>query len=546
MSKARQKPDGRWEREQKLAPTLAAAGAAQAGAAPAVPVPSLFVFDKVRRTMVLTAAAVVWLVLVDAAVAAVALPLAYWLRLGSAVLVWPEGHALPADVTNSFRPYLSLVLALPLIRFFTLKHYGLYRLRGEFSLLSDAVALFKAAAVGTLVLVLFATLYRGGFEYRDYSYSRFVFVIDWAIALAATGALRLAVRSAQTLQRRHERNLIPTLIVGDGEVAKLCVQEIAEKTRLGYSVVGVVTAKGGSDMLAVEGVPVLGSFENLPALVRQYGIEEVLITDTNLSPQALFESIMRSGRTHRINFRVVPNLFNCLPRKTDVDQIGTLPMIKLFEEPLAGPQRLLKRSVDLLGALAAIGVTAPLWAVLAYLIKRESRGPVFYKQERVGMDGKVFSMIKFRSMRPDADRGEHVERHIEAMRRNIAGEVEGEAPLYGKVENDHRITRIGEWMRRFSVDELPQMLNVLRGEMSLIGPRPPIPYEVEIYEDWHRSRFHVKPGITGLWQVSGRNRLPFEQMVQLDVYYIENWSLWLDIKILLRTIPVVLRGDNTN
>jgi lipopolysaccharide/colanic/teichoic acid biosynthesis glycosyltransferase len=132
------------------------------------------------------------------------------------------------------------------------------------------------------------------------------------------------------------------------------------------------------------------------------------------------------------------------------------------------------------------------------------------------------------------------------MRKNITGEIEGEATFYGKVENDHRITRIGDWMRRFSVDELPQMLNVLRGEMSLIGPRPPIPYEVEIYEDWHRSRFHVKPGITGLWQVSGRNRLPFEQMVQLDVYYIENWSLWLDIKILIRTIPVVLRGDNTN
>src|SRR4051812_13023012 len=222
MSKARQKPDERWKREGKLAPTLAAAGAAQAGAAPAVSVPSLFVADKVRRTLVLTAAAVVWLVLVDAVVAAVSLPLAYWLRHGSAVLVWPDGSLLPADVANSFRPYLSLVLAIPLIRFFTLKHYGLYRLRGEFSLLSDAVALFKAVTVGTLVLVLFAMLYRGGFKYNDYSYSRFVFVIDWALVLAATGAVRFGVRTAQTLQRRHERNLIPTLIVGDGEVARLC------------------------------------------------------------------------------------------------------------------------------------------------------------------------------------------------------------------------------------------------------------------------------------------------------------------------------------
>jgi lipopolysaccharide/colanic/teichoic acid biosynthesis glycosyltransferase len=131
------------------------------------------------------------------------------------------------------------------------------------------------------------------------------------------------------------------------------------------------------------------------------------------------------------------------------------------------------------------------------------------------------------------------------MRRNITGDLDG-SDLHGKVANDPRITRIGEWMRRYSIDEWPQVINVLRGEMSLVGPRPPIPYEVEMYEDWHRARFHVKPGITGLWQVSGRSRLPFQQMVRLDVYYMENWSLWLDAKIILKTVPVVLRGDNTN
>ena len=161
------------------------------------------------------------------------------------------------------------------------------------------------------------------------------------------------------------------------------------------------------------------------------------------------------------------------------------------------------------------------------------------------MDGKVFPMIKFRSMVADADAPEKVALHLEAMRRNITGDLGGN-DLHGKVVNDPRITRIGEWMRRYSIDEWPQVINVLRGEMSLVGPRPPIPYEVEMYEDWHRARFHVKPGITGLWQVSGRNRLPFQQMVQLDVYYMENWSLWLDAKIILKTVPVVLRGDNTN
>lgn len=498
-----------------------------------------------RRSVVLTAAASISLVLFDVAIALAALPLGYWLRHRAPVLVWPEGALLPIDVVNSFRPYLSLLFAAPLIRFFTLKYYGLYRLRGEFSLVSDAVALLKAVTVGSLVLILFAFLYRGGFEYRPYSYSRSVFVYDWAVVLVAIGLTRLAVRGVQTLYRNREGNLIPTLVVGDGELAKLCVQEMSERARLGYRVVGAVTAGGGSEALTVAGVPVLGTFDSLPTLVRQYGIEEVMIADTELAPQALFEAIMRCGRTHRINFRVVPNLFSCLPRKTGVDQIGTLPMITLFQEPLPGPARFLKRSVDIAGALAALAATTPVWLVLAYLIKRESPGPIFKAQERVGMDGKIFPMIKFRSMVADADSPEKVAAHLAAMRRNITGDLAGD-DLHGKVPNDPRITRIGEWMRRYSIDEWPQVINVLRGEMSLVGPRPPIPYEVEMYEDWHRARFHVKPGITGLWQVSGRNRLPFQQMVQLDVYYMENWSLWLDAKIILKTVPVVLRGDNTN
>jgi lipopolysaccharide/colanic/teichoic acid biosynthesis glycosyltransferase len=161
------------------------------------------------------------------------------------------------------------------------------------------------------------------------------------------------------------------------------------------------------------------------------------------------------------------------------------------------------------------------------------------------MDGRVFRAYKFRSMYYQADEG----LHRELMKKTISNQGNinqgtGDAPVYGKVKDDPRITRIGSWLRRFSLDELPQLLNIIKGEMSLVGPRPPIPYEVECYQAWHRARFHVKPGLTGLWQVSGRNRLNFEQMVKLDIYYIENWSLWLDLKILLKTIPVVLYGEN--
>lgn len=221
-------------------------------------------------------------------------------------------------------------------------------------------------------------------------------------------------------------------------------------------------------------------------------------------------------------------------------------MIQLFRDPLSGVNRFLKRALDVVGAGLGLIVLSPLLALIAIAIRRESPGPIFYRQERVGMDGRTFQMLKFRSMYADATDEIHRRLMVETIKypahanRGTRGK-----PLYGKVFNDPRLTKVGKWIRRYSLDELPNLWNVLKGEMSLVGPRPPIPYEVAEYQDWHRARFNVRGGVTGLWQVSGRNRLTFEQMVRLDIYYIENWSLWLDIKILLRTIPVVLRGDNT-
>jgi exopolysaccharide biosynthesis polyprenyl glycosylphosphotransferase len=219
-------------------------------------------------------------------------------------------------------------------------------------------------------------------------------------------------------------------------------------------------------------------------------------------------------------------------------------MIRLFREPLSSGARLVKRAFDLLIASLALLIFSPLWLLIAALIKLDSRGPVIYQQERVGMDGRIFLFYKFRTMRADADD----RLHREYQEKLIAGRPEAnvgdtERPAY-KLRADARVTRLGRILRRLSLDELPQLLNVLRGDMSVVGPRPPIPYEVEKYELWHRKRLDMKPGLTGLWQVSGRNRLPFEEMVRLDLFYIENWSLLLDLKIILRTLPVMLRGDD--
>jgi lipopolysaccharide/colanic/teichoic acid biosynthesis glycosyltransferase len=235
----------------------------------------------------------------------------------------------------------------------------------------------------------------------------------------------------------------------------------------------------------------------------------------------MFEAMMKIGRRQRVEFRFAPSLFELLPQKTSVDQIGVLPMVRLFREPLSDAERFVKRLSDIVISVAALTVTAPLLAAIAIWIKLDSKGSVFFHQERVGMDGRVFLCYKFRSMHADAD--EQV--HREAYERNIAGDVsantgDDDAPVYGKVKNDLRLTRAGRLLRRTSLDELPQMFNVLFGDMSVVGPRPPIPYEVEAYEPWQRKRLDMKPGITGLWQVSGRNRLTFEEMVRTDLYYI--------------------------
>jgi exopolysaccharide biosynthesis polyprenyl glycosylphosphotransferase len=431
------------------------------------------------------------------------------------------------------------------VRLVSSAYYDLYRLRGEFSYIDECVRVFRATAVGSLLIVAWAFLYRGGFEFRAFSYARGVFVLDFFLALCAYTLLRLVARAVQSAVRRREVNLIPTLVVGRGAEAAMCVREMRARRELGYRVIGVVDT--GADGLEApdefEGVPVVASLASLPEAIRETGANEVIITDPTISGDLLFEVMMRVGRRRGVEFRIAPSLFNCLPRKTEVDQIGVLPVITLFSEPLGQGARVLKRACDVvLGALALV-LLAPLWSVVALLIKLDSPGPVFYRQERVGMDGRIFLFLKFRTMLTGADDREHREyqrRYIEGRPDTNLGD--SRRPVY-KLHQDPRVTRTGRWLRRTSLDELPQLLNVLRGDMSVVGPRPPIPYEVEAYALWHRKRLDMKPGMTGLWQVSGRNRLSFDEMVRLDLFYIENWSLWLDLKIMLRTLPVLLRGE---
>ncbi len=477
----------------------------------------------------------VLLVIADALAAAFSFIFAFTLREGISAFA---ANA-PLAWSDDFAPYGALLFFVVGIRLLSFRYCDLYRLRGEFSFVDDAIRIFKATAIGSLLIVAAAFLYRGGFEFRAFSYARGVFIADFVFVLLGVGAIRLFIRSVQTFVRSRQINLIPTLVVGRGHEASMFIREMRERPALGYRVIGVVdtqTAEPGD----YEGVPVVGTLEGLPEAIRDSGANEVIIADPQVNGDALFEVMMRCGRRRGVEFRIAPSLFNCLPRKTEIDQIGVLPMIRLFREPLSSGARILKRTFDLVTSALAITLLFPLWLLIALLIKLDSKGPVLYTQERVGMDGRLFLLYKFRTMAANSDS----ELHREYQRAFIAGRAEAnlgddQKPTY-KLFADPRITRVGKFLRKTSLDEVPQLLNVLFGDMSIVGPRPPIPYEVEAYELWHRKRLDMKPGVTGLWQVSGRNRLPFEEMVRLDLFYIENWSLLLDLKIILRTGFVML------
>ncbi|HEX8476460.1 MAG TPA: sugar transferase [Pyrinomonadaceae bacterium] len=487
------------------------------------------------------------LLLFDVALAVGCFVAAFYVREGEPVFAPTAAGGSRWAWSAEFEPYGAMLpLVLP-IRLLTILYYDLYRLRGEFSYADEVLRIFKATAVGSLLVVAATFLYRGGFEFRAFSYARLVFVLDFLFALLSFGALRLALRGAQSLVRRRGVNLIPTLVMGRGAEAALCIEEMRERPEIGYRVIGVIENGAVTDETpeTFEGVPVIGGIDDLSEVIRETRANEVIVTDPSVSGNLLFDVMMRVGRRHRVEFRIAPSLFNYLPRKTDIDQIGALPMIRLFREPLSNTARIVKRASDIIIATVALVVLAPLWFAIAVVIRLDSRGSVFFKQERIGMDGRVFLCYKFRTMHSDADDSLHRDNY----RKNIAGTPDANTgdsmrPVYGKLREDPRVTRVGRRLRRTSLDELPQLFNVLRGDMSIVGPRPPIPYEVEAYDVWHRKRLDMKPGLTGLWQVSGRNRLSFEEMVRLDLYYIENWSLLLDLKIILLTLPVMLGGDD--
>ncbi|MCX7806069.1 MAG: sugar transferase, partial [Planctomycetota bacterium] len=281
--------------------------------------------------------------------------------------------------------------------------------------------------------------------------------------------------------------------------------------------------------------PRLGGVADLSDVAARYGIEEVLIARPRASREEVSAVVEECYRCH-VRWRLVPDIYDLMLEHTDLSLIGDIPLLGTRGSRIVGLNFVVKRLFDIVVSLLLLMLLAPIMLAIAAAIRLTGPGPVFFRQERVGYRGRRFQLLKFRSMRQEA----RPDDHREYVKEYIAGRARPSDDGQFKLTGDPRVTPVGRFIRRFSLDELPQLFNVLKGDMSLIGPRPPVPYEVEAYDPRHLRRLDVLPGISGLWQVSGRNRLTFEEMVRLDLYYMENWSLGLDLRIFFKTIPAVL------
>lgn len=365
---------------------------------------------------------------------------------------------------------------------------------------------------------------------RHHPFSRGTILLAVPLLVVSLGIMRSSVRFVLLQLRRRGHNLASVVVVGDGPSALSFMKSVAGQSGLGYKVIAHVTDTEMDHDLG-------GVLERLSSEVP---IDEVVIASFSMPPEQIARMVSHPGMRGAC-LRAVPELFGLPPSKVQIESFGDFPLLTLFENPVRGPHWAVKRAVDLVGAGVLLLIAGLPMLAIALIIRLTSAGPVLFRQERVGMDGKRFELLKFRSMTAGAS--DQVHRDFMFQMLSGAATAEDGTTSFFKLTDDPRITKIGKILRRYSIDELPQLLNVLKGDMSLVGPRPALAYEVDLYEDWQLRRLDVLPGMTGLWQVSGRSRLSPADMLRLDVHYAETWSLFKDLLIILKTIPAILRDD---
>jgi exopolysaccharide biosynthesis polyprenyl glycosylphosphotransferase len=476
------------------------------------PAPAVYPPSPGQRGWGLTAT----LVLIDMAMVAASFYASWVVRYQAEV--GPEIEDVNYVAFSVFAPLILLLVPVTLLLFAA---GGLYRSRRGTEWFDDIPSVLKNTALAVM------SLYAGVALLRYPATSRLTFILAWLLAFGFVVVGRAFVQLVTSELHRRGVGVERLLVVGGNNLGRIIMQNLAARAHLGYQVVGFVDDDRLGDFGRFRH---LGGLDEVERLAVDEQIDQVIVALPAASHAAILR-IVDHCRQGQVSFKIVPDLYEMSLSRVDVDTVSGIPLIGLKDVSIQGWNAVTKRVIDILVSGLALLVAAPLMGLIALAIRLESRGPVFYPNTRIGKGGQPFTMYKFRSMRQDADQ----------QRVALLEKKDGDNRLF-KDRKDPRRTRMGAIIRRWSLDELPQFWNVFVGDMSVVGPRPQIPPEVANYEDWHFKRLAVSPGLTGLWQVSGRSELTFDEMVIYDIYYIENWSLGLDFRILLRTIPAVLYG----
>jgi len=449
-------------------------------------------------------------------------------------LAFTAAHLLvPADGAARIRPdeYLLFLASLPVWILLA----GLYRLyeqdkeRTDHSTVDEIVAVFHLVTVGAWFLFGFLWLAGSRPELRSF----FVF---WGLGLGFVTVARVAARS---ISRRRPAYVQKAIIVGAGDVGQLVARKLQQHPEYGIELLGFVDDEPRERRPDLGQLEILGSPTRLPELVDELGVERVLVAFSKDSPRETVR-LIRSLQNLDVRVHVVPRLFEILGPSVVVDGVEGLPLFSVPAASRSRAARIVKRGIDIFGASIGLLVTAPLIAFFAWRIKRDSPGPVFFRQTRVGKEMREFTSLKFRTMRVGTCTNTH-RAYIKASMERVSQEGNG---LF-KLDRGSEVTRVGRWLRKTSLDELPQLFNVLRGDMSLVGPRPCIPYEIEHFAPHHLERFLVPAGLTGLWQVTARANATFAEALDMDVAYARSASIGLDLRLLLRTPLQMIRQRQT-
>lgn len=460
----------------------------------------------------------VQLLLADLVLVPAALVLATWLR---ASLPFGEGGALPSEAIRL--PWFVYAIGL-LAWGSALVLCGAYNPERVLRWFHEA---WQVTLASGLALLLMA----GGLYFTFRGMSRLQFGYSWALALFLLLAFRATLRIYYRFAGRSRpgwRSRI--LIAGAGDLGQRLAGVILDQSRWGLDLVGFLDDDPGKLSTRIEGAPVLGTLDSLPEITRSRRIEELWIALPIRAYERLNELVTIAEKLP-VRVKIAPDYLSLAIVHARAEILGGIPLIGLREPVIEGTDRIVKRLFDLLvGGISVLLAALPM-AFIALLIRLDSPGPILFRQKRVGENGRLFGMLKFRTMLAEA----------EQLRDQVVVTTE-KGKVVHKQKGDPRVTRVGRFLRRYSLDELPQLFNVLRGEMSMVGPRPEMPWLVDKYEPWQRKRFAVPQGLTGWWQVNGRSDKPMHLNTEDDLYYVYNYSLWLDLRILMMTPIAALRG----